>query len=51
MTVLVPNSDAAARMRLPAAGERVRLAWANEHIHIVREAEGPADPQQEPITA
>jgi spermidine/putrescine transport system ATP-binding protein len=41
MTVLVPNSDAAARMRLPAVGERVRLAWAREHIHIVREAAEP----------
>jgi spermidine/putrescine transport system ATP-binding protein len=41
MTVLVPNSDEAARRRLPGAGDAVRLAWANEHIHIVREAEGP----------
>jgi hypothetical protein len=37
MTVLVPNSDESARQRLPGAGDPVRLAWANEHIHIVRE--------------
>jgi spermidine/putrescine transport system ATP-binding protein len=39
MTVLVPNTDEAARQRMPGAGARVRLAWANEHIHIVRGAE------------
>ena len=44
MTVLVPNSDESARRRLPGAGDQVRLAWANEHIHIVREAEGPDAP-------
>ena len=37
ITVLVPNSDESARRRLPGAGDSVRLAWANEHIHIVRE--------------
>jgi spermidine/putrescine transport system ATP-binding protein len=40
MTVLVPNSDDAQRRRMPGAGAPVRLAWANEHIHMVREAEG-----------
>ena len=40
MTVLVPNTDEAARQRMPGAGARVRLAWANEHIHIVRGTEG-----------
>ncbi|MEK6228365.1 MAG: ABC transporter ATP-binding protein [Actinomycetota bacterium] len=40
MTVLVPNSDEAARQRLPAPGSPVRLAWTTEHIHIVREAVG-----------
>jgi hypothetical protein len=49
MTVLVPNTDEAARKRLPAAGAEVLLAWANEHIHIVRDAEGgesaPVPPQ------
>jgi spermidine/putrescine transport system ATP-binding protein len=51
MTVLVPNADEAARRRLPVAGDRVRLAWANEHIHIVREAEGQDAPSREPQTA
>jgi spermidine/putrescine transport system ATP-binding protein len=51
MTVLVPNSDESARRRLPGAGDAVRLAWANEHIHIVREAEGPDAPPAEMETA
>ena len=51
MTVLVPNSDESARRRLPGAGDQVRLAWANEHIHIVREAEGPDAPPTESETA
>lgn len=42
MTVLVPNADEAERQRLPAAGVRVRLTWASEHTHVVREAEGAA---------
>jgi spermidine/putrescine transport system ATP-binding protein len=40
MTVLVPNTDEEARQRLPGAGADVRLAWAGEHIHMVREEEG-----------
>jgi spermidine/putrescine transport system ATP-binding protein len=44
MTVLVPNSDDAERQRLPGAGAQVRLTWADEHIHMVREPEG-GDPQ------
>jgi ABC-type Fe3+/spermidine/putrescine transport system ATPase subunit len=44
MTVLVPNSDDAERQRLPGAGADVRLTWADEHIHMVREPEG-GDPQ------
>ncbi len=40
MTVLVPNADEAARQRLPGAGVRVRLGWASEHTHVVREAKG-----------
>ncbi|HEU0023015.1 MAG TPA: ABC transporter ATP-binding protein [Thermoleophilaceae bacterium] len=51
MTVLVPNANEADRRRLPAAGERVRLAWANEHIHIVRETAGPDAPPIESETA
>jgi spermidine/putrescine transport system ATP-binding protein len=44
MTVLVPNADDAERQRLPGAGAQVRLTWAGEHIHMVREPEG-GDPQ------
>jgi len=42
LTVLVPNADEAERRRLPNPGEPVRLAWANEHMHLVREAEATA---------
>jgi len=35
LTVLVPNTDEAARQLLPGAGARVRLAWAAEHMHLV----------------
>ncbi len=42
LTVLVPNADESERHRLPNPGEPVRLAWASEHMHLVREAEAPA---------
>jgi spermidine/putrescine transport system ATP-binding protein len=38
ITVLVPNADEAERQRLPGGGARVRLSWAPEHIHVVRES-------------
>jgi spermidine/putrescine transport system ATP-binding protein len=38
MTVLVPNADEAERSQLPGGGARVRLSWAPEHIHLVRES-------------
>jgi spermidine/putrescine transport system ATP-binding protein len=38
MTVLVPNADEAERQRLPGGGADVRLSWAPEHIHLVRES-------------
>jgi spermidine/putrescine transport system ATP-binding protein len=38
MTVLVPNADEAERGRLPGGGANVRLSWAPEHIHVVRES-------------
>jgi spermidine/putrescine transport system ATP-binding protein len=38
MTVLVPNADEAERNRLPGGGANVRLSWAPEHIHLVRES-------------
>ena len=42
MTVLVPNADEAERAQLPGGGVPVRLSWAPEHIHVVRESEDPA---------
>ena len=39
MTVLVPNADEAERGRLPGGGAPVRLSWAPEHIHLVKESE------------
>jgi spermidine/putrescine transport system ATP-binding protein len=38
MTVLVPNASEAERARLPGGGAAVRLSWAPEHIHVVRES-------------
>jgi spermidine/putrescine transport system ATP-binding protein len=39
ITVLVPNADEAERQRLPGGGARVRLSWAPQHTHVVREPE------------
>jgi spermidine/putrescine transport system ATP-binding protein len=41
LTVLVPNDDEAERQRLPGGGARVRLNWAPEHTHVVRETTMP----------
>jgi spermidine/putrescine transport system ATP-binding protein len=38
MTVLVPNTDQERRAALPPAGEQVRLTWAPEHIHVVKDS-------------
>jgi spermidine/putrescine transport system ATP-binding protein len=38
MTVLVPNADEAERAELPGGGARVRLRWAPDHIHLVKES-------------
>jgi spermidine/putrescine transport system ATP-binding protein len=38
MTVLVPNTDEAERQRLPGGGANVKLSWAPEHMHVVRES-------------
>jgi spermidine/putrescine transport system ATP-binding protein len=46
MTVLVPNADEAERSRLPGGGAPVRLSWAPEHIHVVRESAASAPPNQ-----
>ncbi len=55
MTVLVPNSNEAERARLPGAGVRVKLSWAPEHVHLVRESSNgtatvPPD-ESDPATA
>ena len=47
MTVLVPNADEAQRQRLPGGGASVRLSWAPDHIHLVREsAAASTDPDE-----
>jgi spermidine/putrescine transport system ATP-binding protein len=46
MTVLVPNASEAERARLPGGGARVRLSWAPEHIHVVRESAAAPAPSQ-----
>jgi spermidine/putrescine transport system ATP-binding protein len=50
MTVLVPNASEAERSRLPGGGAPVRLSWAPEHVHLVRESSNGAaaeSPQNE----
>ncbi len=37
MTVLCPNTDEAERQSLPGGGANVKLSWAPEHMHLVRE--------------
>jgi len=44
MTVLVPNADEAERSRLPGGGAPVRLSWAPEHMHVVRDSDGAGEP-------
>jgi spermidine/putrescine transport system ATP-binding protein len=39
MTVLIPNADEAERQKLPGGGAKVKLSWAPEHMHLVRETE------------
>jgi spermidine/putrescine transport system ATP-binding protein len=46
MTVLVPNASEAERAQLPGGGARVRLSWAPEHIHVVRESVAEPSPSQ-----
>ncbi len=42
MTVLVPNADEAERGHLPGGGADVRLSWAPEHIHLIKESAQPS---------
>jgi spermidine/putrescine transport system ATP-binding protein len=39
MTVLVPNADEEERQRLPGGGAKVKLSWAPDHMHVVRESD------------
>jgi spermidine/putrescine transport system ATP-binding protein len=39
LTVLVPNADEAERQRLPGGGAKVKLSWAPENMHLVRESD------------
>ena len=48
MTVLVPNASEAERARLPGGGAAVRLCWAPEHMHVVRESTALPDADAEP---
>jgi spermidine/putrescine transport system ATP-binding protein len=43
MTVLCPNVNEAERARLPGGGAAVRLSWAPEHMHVVRESKARVD--------
>jgi ABC-type Fe3+/spermidine/putrescine transport system ATPase subunit len=47
MTVLVPNASEAERARLPGGGAQVRLSWAPEHMHVVRESAARPDADAE----
>ena len=52
MTVLVPNADEAERQRLPGGGAKVKLSWAPEHMHLVRETEyAPGGSVEDPAKA
>src|SRR3954453_2236825 len=50
MTVLAPNSSEAERARLPGGGARVKLSWAPEHVHVVRESSNGATPASPAVT-
>ncbi len=47
LTVLIPNADEAERQLLPGGGVPVRLSWAPEHMHLVRESTVGAEPDKE----
>jgi len=51
MTVLVPNADESERARLPGGGARVRLSWAPEHVHLVRQPDAGAETSTETQTS
>ena len=49
ITVLVPNASEAERAKLPGGGAQVKLSWAPEHIHVVRESEASAEADAEAL--
>jgi ABC-type Fe3+/spermidine/putrescine transport system ATPase subunit len=49
MTVLVANTDEDERQRLPGGGAKVRLSWAPDHMHLVRESPAPEAGQDEVV--
>jgi hypothetical protein len=40
----VPNASEAERQQLPGAGARVRLSWAPDHMHVVKESTTEPEP-------
>ncbi len=55
LTVLCPNTDESERRSLPGAGSKVKLSWAPEHMHLVRESNrgggSAADAEEQAQTA
>jgi spermidine/putrescine transport system ATP-binding protein len=47
MTVLCPNTNEAERQSLPGAGAKVKISWAPEHMHLVKESEDFIEPTEE----
>jgi hypothetical protein len=48
----VPNTDEAERQKLPGGGANVKLSWAPDHMHVVKEsATNGAQPTQGAETA
>ncbi len=50
MTVLVPNADEAERQQLPGGGAKVKLSWAPDHMHLVRESREHSTDDKEDAT-
>ena len=50
MTVLVPNADESERQKLPGGGAKVKLSWAPDHMHLVRESHEPSTKDKEEQT-
>lgn len=44
MTVLVPNASESERRKLPDPGSEVKLGWAVQHMHVVKEGQSANQP-------